>query len=190
MGQIEPVVKQTELGARRVGVITVRRVPGHGCQVDFHGEMETDARGKLVQLVMDRQARYAGDKLDGLLEPDRMPGGQPWPLHHHGDSVHVALSFREIGPEREITKLGLAARDQVVERDIRRIEMIHERLARIAVIDQVCFEPFLLERDPTRSRLAAVPVFRVVRTVRAVGRGRHEWPHGRPPGGDRAWRED
>ncbi len=82
MGQVDPLVEHSELDAGGVGIESVGGMPGHRGQVDLDAEMEADAGGQVVELVMDRQARLAGQKLDRLLEPDRMTIDAPRPLHH------------------------------------------------------------------------------------------------------------
>ncbi len=54
-------------GRRRVGVVAVGCVAGHGGQVDLDGEVETDVGGQVVEFVVDRQRRLAGGELDVFL---------------------------------------------------------------------------------------------------------------------------
>jgi hypothetical protein len=69
------------------------------------------------------------------------------PVHHQRDTLALALNFRQVRPDHEITELGLAARDQVIQAYIDGIEMIHQGFARISVIDEAMVEAWLFKGD-------------------------------------------
>ena len=88
---------------------------GQRCQIDFYGEVGTEAGRKIVEFVVDRKLRSARAKFDGLPEPDRLAKGSSLPVPDVRHALGLALDFRQVSPDREITELGFAAGDQVVQ---------------------------------------------------------------------------
>src|ERR1700677_3378873 len=90
------------------------------------------------------------------------------PVHYERDALTLALNFRQVRADHEITELGLAARDQVIQAYVHRIEMIDQGFARISVIDQAMVEAWLFKGD-SLGRCVALSVVHGARLAVAAG---------------------